>query len=220
MPVRAALPGLLKHQIMLTVNNEHESAVMTLWTYRAVHPIPTGRLAYERTQIEDWVHNWWAHIVVPQVVATGVKTWDFGTTPPTKLGRWHFSPPRPGDNAATRTCPFSTQAVMALRTQPVGSNFRDRFNGRINHVGIAATTGDSLSALLRADLVTFYTNLLDRLKLSANVETGAWSVVSFFDQGAPRVVPLVRTVDHILCRTQAGTQRRRMRKVGPYAVGA
>ena len=220
MPPRPAVEGLLKHQLMYGVFSPVEYC-MTIWTFKPAYPVAGARVAYEQGAIIAWLTSHWRAVTYNQVNANEVRTWDFGTTPPTKYPTAVVFPavfgqlPLTGGSASPR----AVQAVVALRTQPIGSAIRNRLNGRIFHTGLQSTTPDALNVPGSGNVQDAYTNLLGRLNTVAHADSGNWSVPSFFEGGAMRVVPVITPINHVVVRTQPGIQRRRAKHAAAYPRG-
>lgn len=219
MGLRAAVAGLLKHQVYI----EHGVGgvgVITLWTFKA-GAVTEARRTQEQGAIRTWLGASWAPITNTQWKATAIKTWDFTTNPPTKLTSELIVPNINGTEASGISVPPSVVAVVALRTQPLNSSVRNRNNGRLAHRGVStvsatgAITNPTVAAIDAA-----YEALLTALKTATQADRGNWSVVSFRSAGAWRVVPVVTAINHTIVRTQPGTQRRSWVHAGPYARGA
>lgn len=219
MAIRPAVEGLLKHQLMLK-QAAIESSVMTFWTYRNEYPVPLARVDSERAGIEAWLTGNWRQITGAQVVAQRIKTWDFGVAPPAKYSDklvWPEIPGTFGSQSHWQMC-----AVVALRSEPVGSVIRNRLNGRLYHPVSSSHLNLTASANVSdpTAIAAAYNNLIGRLNPLAAGDRGTMVVPSFFHAGAVRAVPVLITVNHAICRPLVGTQRRRLPKATAYARGA
>lgn len=223
----ATLPpvsGLLKHQLYFRdpQTDREQNIVMTFWTWRNENPVPQIRVDYEAGAIKTWSQaTAFRNRLVNDTWSTWVKTWDMGQTPPSRYAPLRIWPVVAGLNTDRWTPTVSS--IVALRTQAVGSSTRNRQNGRIHHP--FPPIGDIVDGIWgsthRTDMQTAYHALRDVLKPAASANSGTWVVPSFFEGGALRVGgPLLPAVNHVICRPQPGTQRRRQARPGPYARGA
>lgn len=224
MTLRAAVAGLVKHQLMWL--DSGGVSVTTIWTHRAVTANLAVRVADERAILRTWCTNQWR----PQATVSSrlqvIKTWDMSVVPPVKLAD------DPGDiignlaGAGSGALPSFCTAVVALRTQAVGASTRG-VNGRIAHVGLDKQqyTNDDLNAGTRTALIAVYDNLRTTLKEGVGgTAQGTWCIVSYQHGGtraAPvyRGAPLVLAVNHILMTSRLGVQRRRRVRQQSFALG-
>lgn len=217
MATRPALQGLLKHQLMFS-QGALETGCTTIWTYKNEYPVPAQRITDEQGAISAWVTSHWRGITGTGTAANRIKTWDFGVTPPLKQNDLLLSPQVAGTGG---TSPFyACSAVVALRTQPVGSAVRNRNNGRIYHPISSGQVTFPEGTVTTAGVITAYHNLRDRLDPAADADVGDWVVVSFFNGGAVRPVPLTFGVDHCLVRSRIGFQLSRIEDQPAFAIGA
>lgn len=221
MPLRPAVQGLVKHQIYVS-RAKSEADQMTLWTFKAGYPVADARIAYETGALDTWLRTYWQTRTVAAAYVDRIKTWDMGVAPPHKV---HVSTIVPAIHGGLGNAPApqALQAVVALRTQPQGSNVRDRNNGRLahGHIPLVDVNGDlyvNSNGQYHLDFV--YERLRVALSPASSADSGMLSVVSWRHGHGWRAVPLVTPVDHIIPRAQLGVQRRRTPKVGPYARGA
>lgn len=219
MATRPAVAGLVKHQLMIS-QGALETGVTTIWTWKNADPPAEARITAERAQIVAWVSSHWKTGVGTGVSADRLKTWNFGVSPPAKYSDQLIFPRVFGTNGNTVMYGFS--AVVALRSQAVGSAIRNRLNGRIYHPpGANSCTfpegviNGSGQVLIR----DIYNNLRDRLDPGTVADVGDWVVPSFWSGGALRPVPVMIAVDHCLVGTQPGFQESRMGNQPAYTRG-
>lgn len=224
MPTKPAVVGLLKWQLYYRdpLTGAEAAAVQTFWTWRNQDPIPAARVTSERDAIVAWCQQTgWRNVTRANMWCTWLKAWDFSTAPePTKVMNHRIWPvvAASGNNIA----PVQISAVIALRTQPVGSAVRNRLNGRTHHPYPVAPNGQGVwDSSQSGAFVGLYTDLRTRLRETAQADRGRWVVPCWREGGLPRPGgPLLPEVDHVLCRAYPGTVRRRLFHPGPYARGA
>lgn len=221
MTILPVLLGTLKHEVFwLTSSND--ICVTTLWTHKAVDPIPQSRVDNEQAAIKAWLTASWRPIAVDTVRATLLKAWDMGTVPPTKFVDHPITPAIVGSGANTDSLPHSVGVVISLRTEAVGSGVRGR-NGRIFHMGLRRsylqnafpdfTGGTEFDGILAA-----YNTLLTALKTATDAARGNWSIVGRQLDGVPNfdVIP----IDHLIGVHNVSVQRRRRPRQPSYAIGS
>lgn len=219
-----AVPGLLKHQLYMNdvFIGARERVVQTFWTWRNDAPIPQARCDHENAQIRAWAQSSaWRLRTRTGVAAQRIKTWDFSVSPPTRRVNTLIFPEVVGEGPSG--WPPQTTAVIALRTQPIGSVTRNRLNGRTHHPypELGGASAGQWTSVGRANFVALYNNLLVTIDPTAHANSGDWVVPCWFEAGVLRVGgPLLPPVDHILCRALPGVNRRRAYHPGPYARGA
>lgn len=223
----ATLPpvaGLLKHQIYFVDNSQDENhpAVMTLWTWKNENPVAPARVTYELGVLDAWLKSATFRAKLgTNVFAQWIRSWDMGQTPPTRVGNLLVWPV--GLGTGGNQWVSQVTAVIALRTQAVGSSTRNRLNGRLHHPypPVGEMTGTFWSSSFMTSLVTVYNVVLNGLSPATNAVSGDWVVPCHYENGALRVGgPLLPPVNHVLVRQRPGTVRSRAPRLGPYARGA
>lgn len=219
--------GVLKHQLYYQPGTSTEGAheddlVLTVWTYKATgSPVGATRVTAEQDAMMAWVSAWGRALLPTNWQFIDLRTWDYGLDPAPRTRRIFLPIQGTANISSGSTGPMPTRSqthIVALRTQPVGSTVRNRLNGRsswpipyVSIAGFATTYIPSASQVQSA-----FNALLAAFQGAGNV--GIMSLVSYETGGAPRLVPLVTPINHVLVQ-RFGVQRRRDPKPGPYARG-
>lgn len=223
MATRPAVAGLLKHQLYFRDphTGREQNIVMTFWTWKNEDPVAGARVTYEQGAIKAWAQtSTFRAWLADDTWATWIKSWDFGQTPPSRFAPFRIWPVSAGQSSDNWAANLSV--VIALRTQAVGSDVRNRQNGRLHHpLGLTSNLTNGLwSSGIRNGLQTAYHALRDVLKPAANANSGTWVVPCFFLDGAPRPGgPLLPAVNHVIARPEPGVTRSRLYHPGPYSRG-
>lgn len=204
---KPAVAGLIKHQLMWVVSSQFW--VTTLWVKHAGAATP-AMAAADQAVISAWATATWKPQAHPICALRQVKSYDFGTTPPTAFNPLDLYPLATitGTNGTSINPPLCTLAV-SLRTGLVGDTPKPP-SGRIYHVGGIAQSGLAADRFyVDAGTATAAINTWSALN-SAFTNTGDigdWVVMSWFDGGTRevpvlRAVPLALPITRIYCNTR------------------
>lgn len=224
MPTKPAVEGLLKHQLYIRdpYTGREQSVVLTFWTWKNEDPVAPARITYEQGALKAWARSaTFQARFAPGIYATWLKSWDMGQTPPQRAAPVRIWPIADGTNSPSWSAQLC--GIIALRTQAVGSEERNRQNGRLFHpfLHVGSMASGLMSTAVQTDLTTLYNQVLAVLKPAADPVSGTWVVPSWREGNAPRVGgPLLPAVNHILVRRMPGVRRSHVDNQPPYAVGS
>jgi hypothetical protein len=187
-----AVVGLIKHQLMWVVSGEFW--VTTLWVQHA--GAATQAMAdADQAVISNWATATWRPQADNQAALRQVKSYNFGTTPPTPFTPLNLYPLSTITGAlgiSDMIPPWVTLAI-SLRTGNIADNPKPP-SGRIYHVGgIARSSLNSTEFNVDSGTATAKINVWSALNtaFTNTGNIGDWVVMSWYS-GGTREAPVLR----------------------------
>lgn len=180
-------------------NLDGNKAYNIIHVFDNVGPMSLARATDLANVIETWASTEWIDLAVAEWSMTGLQIRDLST----EFGTFLDYPMSVAGVAGGDAAPSTVTIAISLRTGVSGRSFR----GRLYHVGLGDTSmnGDYIDLTQRTILINGY----EVLRSALIADDFAWSVASFYSNGAPRTGAVVTAITQITITDLVVDQQRR-----------